>query len=297
MNFTPNGRRRPAVLTRRTASFSRKMCDLPSRWPLSTSSSYYRCTTRAIRPRFYRGVKPLSSDRMCDSFVLIAMPSELLDAITIETGPNPDASVIWMHGLGDDGKGWSEVVPALGLPPTLSVRFIFPHAPMMAVTINNGMRMRAWYDIRQANLSERADLEGVRQSQARVDALLGREAQRGIAARRTLLAGFSQGGAIALHAGLRFAERLAGIVALSTYVIGTERLASEASAANRDVPIFMAHGTHDPVVQLAWAEQSRRALLAQGWNVEWHTYPMEHSAALEEIVAAGRFIDRVLSMA
>ena len=222
------------------------------------------------------------------------MMPELLDAIEIETAPNPDAAVIWMHGLGDDGRGWSEVVPSLALPADLRVRFIFPHAPVIAVTINNGMRMRAWYDIRQANLSERADLEGVRRSQAHVEALLAREAKRGIAARRTILAGFSQGGAIALHAGLRFAERLAGIVALSTYVIGAERLASEASAANRDVPVFMAHGTHDPVVQLAWAEQSRRALLTHGWKVEWHTYPMEHSAALEEIVAAGRFIDRVL---
>src|SRR5690242_6677194 len=131
------------------------------------------------------------------------MPNALLDAIEIETGRNPDAAVIWMHGLGDDGRGWSEVVPSLGLPRELAVRFIFPHAPMMAVTINNGMRMRAWYDIRQANLSERADLDGVRSSQRHVGALLAREAQRGIAPRRTLLAGFSQGGAIALYAGLR----------------------------------------------------------------------------------------------
>jgi phospholipase/carboxylesterase len=223
------------------------------------------------------------------------MPSELLEAITIETGADPDASVIWMHGLGDDGKGWSEVVPALNLPQSLAVRFIFPHAPVIAVTINNGMRMRAWYDIRQANLSERADLEGVRTSQAHVDALIAREVSRGIAARRVILAGFSQGGAIALYAGVRYAERLGGVIGLSTYLVGFDRVAVEALAANRDVPIFMAHGTLDGVVQLAWAERSRDALRAAGWDVEWHTYPIEHSAVIDEIVAAGKFIQKVLT--
>ena len=223
------------------------------------------------------------------------MPSELLEAITIETGANPDASVIWMHGLGDDGKGWSEVVPALNLPQSLAVRFIFPHAPVIAVTINNSMRMRAWYDIRQANLSERADLEGVRTSQAHVDALIAREVSRGIAARRVILAGFSQGGAIALYAGVRYAERLGGVIGLSTYLVGFDRVAVEALAANRDVPIFMAHGTLDGVVQLAWAERSRDALRAAGWDVEWHTYPIEHSAVIDEIVAAGKFIQKVLT--
>jgi len=223
------------------------------------------------------------------------MPSELLEAITIETGADPDASVIWMHGLGDDGKGWSEVVPALNLPQSLAVRFIFPHAPVIAVTINNGMRMRAWYDIRQANLSERADLEGVLTSQAHVDALIAREVSRGIAARRVILAGFSQGGAIALYAGVRYAERLGGVIGLSTYLVGFDRVAAEASAANRDVPIFMAHGTLDGVVQLAWAERSRDALRAGGWDVEWHTYPIEHSAVIDEIVVAGKFIVKVLT--
>ena len=223
------------------------------------------------------------------------MPSELLEAITIETGANPDASVIWMHGLGDDGKGWSEVVPALNLPQSLAVRFIFPHAPVIAVTINNGMRMRAWYDIRQANLSERADLEGVLTSQAHVDALIAREVSRGIAARRVILAGFSQGGAIALYAGVRYAERLGGVIGLSTYLVGFDRVAAEALAANRDVPIFMAHGTLDGVVQLAWAERSRDALSVGGWDVEWHTYPIEHSAVIDEIVLAGKFIVKVLT--
>ncbi|HSC98784.1 MAG TPA: alpha/beta hydrolase-fold protein [Casimicrobiaceae bacterium] len=223
------------------------------------------------------------------------MTEPLLEAIEIETGPNPNAAVIWMHGLGDDGRGWSEVVPALGLPRDLAIRFIFPHAPVMPVTINNGMRMRAWYDIRQANLSERADLDGVRSSQRHVDALLAREAARGVTAGRTVLAGFSQGGAIALYAGLRFKERLAGIVALSTYLIAGDRLDAEASGANRDVPVFMAHGTRDPVVQLAWAERSRDTLVRGGWPLEWHVYPIEHSAVIDEIVAAGAFLRRVLS--
>jgi phospholipase/carboxylesterase len=217
-----------------------------------------------------------------------------VDAIEIQTGAAPDAAIIWMHGLGDDGNGWSQVVPALGLPPGLSIRFIFPHAPVMAVTINNGMRMRAWYDIRQANLNERADLDGVRQSQAHIEALVAREATRGIAARRTILAGFSQGGAIALYAGLRHRERLAGVIGLSTYLIGADRIAAEASAANRDVPVFMAHGTFDQVVQLPWAEHSRDALRAGGWPVDWHVYPIEHSAAVDEIAAVGRFIRSVL---
>ena len=223
------------------------------------------------------------------------MTDELLPAIEIETGPVPDATVIWMHGLGDDGRGWSEIVPTLALPAALRVRFLFPHAPVMPVSINQGFRMRAWYDVRAANITERADIDGVRRSQRQVDTLIAREATRGVAPARVVLAGFSQGGAIALFAGLRHPQRLAALVALSTYLVGPERVVAEASAANRDVPIFMAHGTRDPVVQYAWGVASRDALVAAGWPVEWHEYPMEHSAVLEEIVAAGRFISHVLA--
>jgi len=222
------------------------------------------------------------------------MTSELLPAIQIETGPNPDATVIWLHGLGDDGNGWSQVVGALGLPRAKAVRFLFPHAPVMPVTINNGMVMRAWYDIREANLTSRADLTGVRRSQAHVEALIAHELTRGVPSRRIVLAGFSQGGAIALYTGLRHAERLAGIVALSTYLIDGPGLATEAAPANRDIPIFMAHGTQDPVIQFAWADTSRRALADGGWNVEWHTYAMAHAAVLEEVVACGKFLTAVL---
>jgi phospholipase/carboxylesterase len=218
----------------------------------------------------------------------------LLQAIEIETAPAPDATVIWMHGLGDTGDGWSEIVPSLGLPASTRVRFLFPHAPKIPVSINNGFVMPAWYDFKEADFSSRADLPGVRRSQAQVEALVERERTRGIADARIVLAGFSQGGALALYAGLRPPQRLAGIVALSTYLIDGGALAVEASPANRDVPIFMAHGTRDPVVRFEWAEQSRQALTQGGWKVEWHTWPMEHSAVLEEIVAAGAFIRRVL---
>jgi len=223
------------------------------------------------------------------------MTSDLLPAIQLETGANPDASVIWLHGLGDDGNGWSQVVGSLGLPRGMAVRFLFPHAPVIPITINNGMAMRAWYDFKEADFSGRADLTGVRRSQAHVEALIAREVERGVAPRRIVLAGFSQGGALALYTGLRHPERLAGIVALSTYLIDGPSLAAEASPANRDVPIFMAHGTQDPVVQFAWAELSRQALVAGGWNVEWHTYRMAHAAVLEEVAACGKFLTAVLA--
>ena len=222
------------------------------------------------------------------------MTKNILPAVEIETASNPDACVIWLHGLGDDGHGWSQAVPALALAPSLRVRFVFPHAPRISVAINNGFVMPAWYDIRDANLSERADIAGVKLSQAHLEALIAREESRGVMARRIVLAGFSQGGAIALYTGLRHPQRLAGIVGLSTYLVAADALATEAAPANRDVPIFMGHGTQDPVVRLAWAESSRDALQRAGWNVEWRVYPMEHSAVVEELVEVGRFITRAL---
>lgn len=219
----------------------------------------------------------------------------LLPAITIDTGPNPDASVIWMHGLGDTGHGWSQVVPELMLPRTLAARFLFPHAPSMPVTINQGYVMPAWYDIRAADLNSRADLAGVRASRARIEALIAAERARGVAASRIVLAGFSQGGVIALYTGLRHAERLAGLVGLSTYLVDPGSLGAEASSANRGVPILMAHGLRDPVVRYEWAEASRAALDKAGWKVEWHAYPMEHEASHAEIRTVGDFLARVLA--
>ena len=222
------------------------------------------------------------------------MPAEVLPSIELETAPNPTASVIWLHGLGADGNDFVPIVPELRLPERLRVRFVFPHAPVRAVTINNGMRMRAWYDIAAADLNSRADLIGVRESQAQLEALIERENVRGMPSERIVLAGFSQGGAIALYTGLRHAERLAGIMALSTYLIAPDKLATEASASNRSVPIFMAHGTADPVVRFQWGEASKRMLEAAGYAVEWHTYGMEHSVCLEEVQAIGAWLTKVL---
>ena len=225
------------------------------------------------------------------------MNAQLLPCIEHETGAHPAAAVIWLHGLGADGNDFVPIVEEMRLPPALSIRFVFPHAPVRPVTINAGMPMRAWYDIYAANLADRADMAGVKVSQAQVEALIARERTRGIPARRIVVAGFSQGGAIALHTGLRHAERLAGIVALSTYLVRPGDLAAEASAANRDVPIFMAHGTVDPVVRLEWGDASQRALAAAGYDVEWHTYGMPHAVVWEEIEAVNAFLARVLPVA
>jgi len=217
---------------------------------------------------------------------------EPLAAIEIETGKNPTASIIWLHGLGADGNDFAPIVPELRLPAT-AIRFVFPHAPVRPVTINAGMRMRAWYDIADgANRSE--DERGVRASQASVETLIGREKERGTKAGRLVLAGFSQGGAIALHTGLRHPERIAGIMALSAYVPVGEKLLPEAGAANRDVPIFMAHGTYDPIIPLNRAKQSRALLESLAYPVEWHEYPMPHSVCPEELADIGAWLGTVL---
>jgi phospholipase/carboxylesterase len=219
----------------------------------------------------------------------------LLPAVEIETGDAPDAAVLFLHGLGDDGHGWSDIVPALRLPASASVRFVFPHAPEMAVTINGGYVMPAWYDIVDADFQSRADLPGMRTSQAHVEHLIARERRRGIHAPRIVLGGFSQGGAVALYAGLRHREKLAGIAALSAYLVDADALDHEAASANRRTPIFMAHGRDDDVVPHAWGEASKKLLEGRGWPVEWHDYPMPHSAVLDEIEDLGRFIARVLA--
>ncbi len=217
----------------------------------------------------------------------------LPEAIEIESAPSPDAAVLWLHGLGADGHDFEPVVPELRLPRELRVRFVFPHAPVRPVTLNMGMRMRAWYDIVQLG-GGREDEAGIRGSQAQLEALVARERARGVAAARIVLAGFSQGGAIALHTGLRHGERLAGILALSTYLPLAGTLAAEASAANRDVPLFMAHGNYDDIIPIERARQSRRALEALGTRVEWHEYPMPHSVCGEEIADIAAWLRAVL---
>ena len=216
--------------------------------------------------------------------------SALLEALEIETGPSPRAAVIWLHGLGADGHDFEPIVPELGMPAAPAVRFVFPHAPLQPVAINRGAVMRAWYDVTGDG---RQDADGIRASQVRVEALIARERARGIAARSIVLAGFSQGGAMALHTGLRYPERPAGILALSCYLPLPETLEREASQATRDVPIFMAHGTQDPVIPLSWAMRSRDRLGALGYAVEWHEYPMPHSVCAEEIADVGRWLKRV----
>jgi len=215
-----------------------------------------------------------------------------LETIEIETAPDPQASVIWLHGLGADGGDFAPLADEIKLP--IGVRYIFPHAPTMPVTINGGYVMRAWYDISDAAI-RREDEAGVRVSQKSVEALLAREKARGITASRIVLAGFSQGGAIALHTGLRHSERLAGIMALSTYVPVADALAAEVSPANRDVPIFMAHGTHDPMIPVARAIASHDLLQQLGYAPEWREYRMEHSVCPQEIADIANWLRRVLA--
>jgi phospholipase/carboxylesterase len=220
-----------------------------------------------------------------------------LDSIVVETAPAPLASVIWMHGLGADGNDFVPIVPELRLPPSLPVRFVFPHAPMQPVTLNHGYVMRAWFDVAFGDLEGRsrsADEPGLRRSIAAIEELIAREVEAGIAPSRIVLAGFSQGGALALETGLRHAAPLAGLMALSTYLPLGERTLREASDANRAVPILMAHGSQDPVIGLELAVRSRDLLRAASWPVEWHEYRMPHSVCAEEIAEISAWLQRVL---
>ncbi|HET9736149.1 MAG TPA: alpha/beta fold hydrolase [Burkholderiales bacterium] len=222
--------------------------------------------------------------------------TELPEAIEVETGPVPDAAVIWLHGLGADGYDFEPVVPQLRLPPRLPVRFVFPHAPVRPVTLNMGMPMRAWYDILQLGGGKEDDA-GIRASQALVEGLIEREKRQGVQAHRIVLAGFSQGGAVALQTGLRHPERLGGILALSTYLPLAGTLAAERAAANLDLPVFMAHGTLDPMIPIARARASRAALEVLGYAVQWQEYAMPHSVCGEEIADIAAWLVRLLAPA
>jgi phospholipase/carboxylesterase len=215
-----------------------------------------------------------------------------LETIEIETGDEPEASIIWLHGLGADGNDFAPLSEEIELH--IAVRYIFPHAPMMPVSINAGYVMRAWSDISDAAI-RREDEAGVRASQGLIEELLEREKSRSIPAKRIVLAGFSQGGAIALQTGLRHAESLAGIMALSTYLPVADSLVTEASSANRAVPIFMAHGSVDPMIPLARAKASHTLLRQLGYAVEWHEYAMPHSVCPQEIADLGAWLRRVLA--
>jgi len=231
------------------------------------------------------------------SFHAIIMP-HLLDHIQIESAPNPTAAVIWLHGLGASGDDFAGLYPELDLAGCPAIRFIFPHAPQIPVTLNGGYVMPAWYDILGTELGAGAirqeDDAGIRKSQADIEALIANEVARGIQPEHIVIAGFSQGCAMALHTGLRHKARLAGIMALSGYLPLAGTLATEASAANKATPIFMAHGTQDPVVMLDRAEASLSKLNELGYSVEWHTYPMPHSVHPREVMDISAFLKRVL---
>ncbi|MGB6055720.1 MAG: alpha/beta hydrolase [Burkholderiaceae bacterium] len=223
------------------------------------------------------------------------MTDTLLETIELETAPNPTAAVIWMHGLGADGNDFVPIVRELDLSGVAPIRFVFPHAPTMPVTINNGYVMRAWYDILGTDLARREDEAGLRASQKAVEALIAKEKARGIAAERIVLAGFSQGCAMALQTGLRYPQKLAGLLCLSGYVPLNAVIAEERHAANQDTPIFLAHGRGDPVITIDRAEKSRDLLRALGHPVEWHEYLMPHAVCPEEIDDIGAWLKRVLS--
>jgi len=217
------------------------------------------------------------------------------DEVTLEPEAAAQASVVWLHGLGADGWDFVPVVDALGLPDSLPVRFTFPHAAYRPVTVNAGYVMRAWYDIKSFTPEGRADREGLDESVRRVRTYLEAEVARGVPAERIVLAGFSQGGAVALSAGLRFPQRLAGVMGLSTYLPFPARLASEKSAANAAVPILLCHGRLDPVVPIAMGIEARETLVAEGHAVEWHEYRMQHEVCMDEIAVIARWLRLRLS--
>jgi phospholipase/carboxylesterase len=216
------------------------------------------------------------------------------DAVEVETGANPTGAVIWLHGLGADGHDFEPIVPELVRPGERALRFVFPHAPIRPVTLNGGFAMRAWYDIVSLERRGPEDEAGIRASQATVEALIRRENARGIATSRIVLAGFSQGGSVALFAGTRYAEKLAGIMGLSCYLLLARQLAAERSSANQATPIFLAHGLEDPIVAPLLGEQARTALVAAGYAVEWHSYPMPHSVCPQEVADIAQWLRRLL---
>lgn len=222
------------------------------------------------------------------------MTNQQLSAVEINPTQTPTASIIWLHGLGADGHDFVPIVEQLNLPESLSVRFVFPHAQEIPITINGGYPMRAWYDILGFRTDTREDVDGIRAAAKQVDALIHAEQELGVPIQRIVLAGFSQGGALALHCGLRYPKRLAGILALSTYLPIAHTIADEVSKANQDIPIFIAHGTEDPILPLSWAEMSSEFLQKLGYIVQLRMYPMAHTVSLEEIGDIGEWIKQIL---
>jgi phospholipase/carboxylesterase len=222
--------------------------------------------------------------------------SQLLEHIEIQTAPDPQATIIWMHGLGADGNDFVPLVQELEYTGLPAIRFVFPHAKTMPVTVNGGYVMRAWYDITGAELTRREDENGLRASQRDIEALIAREKERGIPASKIVVAGFSQGCAMTLQTGLRHDEPLAGLLCLSGYLPLADKVAAERSQANQATPIFMAHGRQDPVVPFVRAEQSRDLLKSLGYDIEWHEYNMQHSLCVEEVRDINAWLRKVLTL-
>jgi phospholipase/carboxylesterase len=220
---------------------------------------------------------------------------KLLETVEVCTADEPDHAVIWMHGLGADGHDFEPIIPFLGLPAEAAVRFVFPHALMRPVTINGGAVMRAWYDIIEISTSKGQDEAGIRHSADKICELIAREVERGIPAQKIVVAGFSQGGAMALHVGLRYPEKLAGIMALSAYLMFPERLQNEKSPANSTTPVFIGHGTQDPMVPHIQGVAAKEELEKGQWPVEWHSYPITHSVSQPEIADIGRWLQACFS--
>ncbi len=216
----------------------------------------------------------------------------LLPTVEKETGASPAASVIWLHGLGADGHDFEPVIPQLSIG--LPIRFIFPHAPVRPVTLNGGMPMRAWFDITDLDRDTSVDMQGIEDSCLEIVKLIEREIERGVLCENIIVAGFSQGGTVALRTALRYPQKLAGIMGLSTYVPQRDYLAREISDANRDTPVFLAHGSMDPLVPPLAGDEARRWLLSLDYSVEWHSYPMPHSVCPEEIGDIRQWLMRVL---
>jgi len=222
--------------------------------------------------------------------------SNYLDAVIVEHNPsqkNIDRAVIWLHGLGASGHDFEPVVPQLGLADDMAVRFIFPHAPKRAVTVNGGMLMPAWYDILEMSLERKVDIAQIEESSEQIQDLIGREIERGVAPEHIVIAGFSQGGAVAYHVALSYSERLAGLMALSTYLASNDDI--NYSTANKDIPILIEHGTHDPVVPVILGEQAQQLLSNNGYNVQYNTYPMAHQVCMPQIQNIGKWLNTVLA--
>ena len=222
--------------------------------------------------------------------------TDYLDTVIVEHNPTQktiNRAVIWLHGLGASGHDFEPVVPQLGLANDMAVRFIFPHAPKRAVTVNGGMVMPAWYEILEMSLERKIDVAQIEESAQQINDLISREVERGVSPEHIVIAGFSQGGAVAYHVALGYPERLAGLMTLSTYLATNDNI--DYSAANKDMPILIEHGTHDPVVPVVLGEQAQQLLSDKGYNVAYHTYPMAHQVCMPQIQAIGTWLNAVLA--